>query len=117
MSSVSFVIGGLLVGVMIGISLYGSRTLPADARIPLHLGPGGYGNFAAKTTGLIVWPAAGAVIFALLAVVSEYVIKASDGGARNGPLIILPFALIALATAQWGAISAARRNTTVRSDQ
>ena len=34
MSSVSFVVGGLLVGVMIGVSLYGSRILPPDARIP-----------------------------------------------------------------------------------
>jgi len=117
MTIVSFVISGLLLGVIIGISWYGARTLPADARIPLHLGPGGYGNFAAKTTGLIVWPAAGVAIFALLALISEDVIKASDGGARKGPLILLPFVLVVLAAGQWGAISVARRNTTVRSDQ
>jgi hypothetical protein len=34
--AVSLVVCGLLVGCMIGISLYGARALPADARIPLH---------------------------------------------------------------------------------
>ena len=61
MASVSLLISGLFLGVMIGISWYGARTLPADARIPLH------------------------------------------------------FVLIALAAAQWGAISAASRMARTRS--
>ena len=60
----SFVISGLLLGAMIGISWYGARTLPPDARIPLHFGIGTYNNFASKTTGLIIWPVGGVVVFA-----------------------------------------------------
>jgi hypothetical protein len=116
-SSVSFVISGLLVGVMIGVSLYGSRILPPDARIPLHLGPSGYGSFAPKTTGLIVFPVTGAVIFALLAGIAEHVIKGKHGGSGTTPLIILPIVLAVIAATQWGAIAVARRNTTDRSGQ
>ena len=117
MSSVSFVVGGLLVGVIIGVSLYGSRILPPDARIPLHLGPGGYGSFASKTIGLIVFPVAGAVIFALLTGIAQHVIKGNHGGSGTTPLIILPVALAVIAATQWGAIAVARRNTTARSGQ
>ena len=117
MGSVSFVISGLLVGVMIGISLYGSRILPPDARVPLHLGPAGYGSFASKTTGLIVFPVIGIAILALLAAVSAHAIKANHGGSGAVSLIILPIALAAIVCVQWGAISIARRNTTARSDQ
>ena len=117
MSSVSFVISGLLVGVMIGISLYGSRILPPDARIPLHLGPGGYGSFVSKTTGLIVFPVIGVAILGLLAAVSAHAIKANHGGPGTVSLIILPVVLAVIVFVQWGAISVARRNTTVRSDQ
>ena len=112
MTVASFVISGLLVGAMIGISWYGARTLPADARIPLHFGIGAYNNFASKTTGLILWPAAGVVIFALLTAVSAGAIKANHGGSPRVVLIILPIVLAVTAVAQWGAISLARRNVT-----
>ena len=117
MGSVSFVISGLLVGVMIGISLYGSRILPPDARVPLHLGPAGYGSFASKTTGLIVVPVVGVAILALLTAVSGHAVKANHGGSGAVSLIILPIALAVIVCVQWGAISVARRNTTIRSDQ
>ena len=117
MGSVSFVISGLLVGVMIGISLYGSRILPPDARVPLHLGPAGYGSFASKTTGLIVFPVIGVAILALLTAVSGHAVKANHGGSGAVSLIILPIVLAAIVCVQWGAISVARRNTTIRSDQ
>ena len=116
MGSVSFVISGLLVGVMIGISLHGSRILPPDARIPLHLGPTGYGSYASKTMGLIVFPVTGVAILALLTAVSGHAVKANHGGSGAVSLIILPIALAAIVCIQWGAISVARRNTTVRSD-
>lgn len=116
MAAVSFVVSGLLVGVMIGVSWFGARTLPPGARIPLHYGPGGYGSFASRKTGLIVWPGAGVVICALLVGVSEGVVKPNHGS--NGTaLIILPIVLVGLIAAQWGAISRARRDTTFRSDQ
>jgi hypothetical protein len=114
-TAVSFLISGLLLGVVIGISWYGARTLPPEARIPLHYGLGAYGNFASKTTGLLLWPAGGAVVFALLAAVSEHAIKANHGGSGKVTLIILPIALAVIAVTQWGAISLARRNATSRS--
>jgi len=115
-AAVSFVVSGLLVGVMIGISWYGARTLPPDARLPLHYGPGGYGSFVSRNTGLIVWPVAGAAIFALLVGVSQGVIKPNHGSSGTA-LIILPIVLLALIAAHWGAISRARSDTTIRSDQ
>jgi hypothetical protein len=116
-SSVSQVISGLLLGAMIGISWYAARTLPADARIPLHFGPGGYRSFASKTTGLIVFPVVGVVLFALLTAVAGHAIKGNHGGSGTTPLIILPIVLAVIAVTQWGAISVARRNATARSDQ
>ena len=112
MTAVPLVISGLLLGAMIGISWYGARTLPPDARIPLHFGIGAYNNFASRTTGLIVWPAAGVVIFAFLAAVSAGAVKGNHGGSPGAVLIILPIVLAVTVAAQWGAISLARRNVT-----
>ena len=112
MTVVSLVISGLLLGVIIGISCYGAVTLPPGARVPLHYGLGSYNNFASKTTGLIVWPAVGALIFALLTAVSVHAIKPNHpGGGGGAPLIITPFVLLIVAAFEWGAISVARKNT------
>jgi hypothetical protein len=109
---VSFVISGLFLAAMIGISLYGARTLPPDARIPLHYGIGSYNNFASKTTGLVVWPAGGAVIFAILAAVTSHASRPGHPhGSGNTPLIILPIVLAVVAASQWGAIRLAKNNT------
>jgi hypothetical protein len=116
---VSLVIGGLLLAVMIGISCYGAVSLPSDARIPLHYGIGSYNNFAAKTTALILWPAGGAVLFALLAALSVHAIKPNHpgGGASGGvPAIIMPIALAIIVATQWGAISLAKKNAAVPQD-
>jgi hypothetical protein len=107
----SFAISGLLFALMIGISWYGAVTLPSDARIPLHYGLGSYNNFAPKTAGLILWPVGGAVVFTVLAAVSEHAIKPNHGGKSSASLIILPIVLAVLIATQWGAISLARRNT------
>jgi hypothetical protein len=112
---VSLVIGGLLLVVIIGISCYGAVTLPAGARIPLHYGIGSYNNFASKTTGLIVWPAGGAVAFALLTAVSVHAIKPNHPGG-GAPAIIMPIVLAIVAATQWGAISLAKRNAGARQE-
>jgi hypothetical protein len=109
---VSFVISGLFLAAMIGISLYGARTLPPDARIPLHYGLGSYNNFASKSAGLVVWPAGGAVLFAILAALAGHAFRPSHPhGSGTTPLIILPIALAVVAASQWGAIRLARNNT------
>jgi hypothetical protein len=106
---VSLAIGGLLLVVMIGISCYGAVSLPSDARIPLHYGIGSYNNFASKKIALILWPAAGALLFALLTAVSVHAIKPNHPGG-GAPAIIAPIVLAIIAATQWGAISVAKRN-------
>jgi hypothetical protein len=105
----ALVIGGLLLAVMIGISCYGAVSLPPDARIPLHYGIGSYNNFASKTTALVLWPAGGALIFALLTAVSVHAIKPNHPGG-GAPAIITPIALAIAAATQWGAISLGKKN-------
>ena len=37
----------------------------SDARVPIHHGLRGYGNYLSKTAGVVTWPAAGIVIYCL----------------------------------------------------
>ena len=110
MTALSFVISGLFLAVMIGDSWYGAVSLPADARIPLHYGLGAWNNFASKSTGLVMWPAGGALIFAILTAVSLGAIKPNHPGSTATPLIIMPIVLAVVAFSQWRAISVAKRN-------
>lgn len=110
MTAVSFAISGLFLAVMIGTSWYGAVTLPTDVRIPLHYGLGTWNGFASKNTGLIVRPAGGALIFAILTAVSLGAIKPNHPGSTATPLIIMPIVLAVVAFSQWRAISLARRN-------
>jgi len=105
--AVSLVIGGLLVLAMVGVSLYGARSLPPDARIPIHYGLGTYNNFASKTVGLVMWPAAGAIAYGIFAGVQAGAIKPNHGS--SGPAgVILPVVLAVILVAQVGALRAAR---------
>jgi hypothetical protein len=106
-------LGGLLVGVILGIAVYGWITLPPDARVPIHYGLGSYGNFASKTVGLIVWPAAGFLVFGLLTAISEHAIRPDHPGSGTTPAIIMPILLVLVAATEWGAIATARRNGTL----
>ncbi len=115
MTVVSLAIGGLLLAVMIGISCYGAVSLPSDARVPLHYGIGSYNNFASKTTALILWPAGGALIFALLTALSVHAIKPNHPGG-GAPAIITPIALAIITATQWGAISLAKKNAAGSAD-
>ena len=45
MSIDAVVVGALVLLAMVGISVYGWVTLPSDARIPVHRGPGGDGGY------------------------------------------------------------------------
>jgi hypothetical protein len=110
---VSLVIGGVALAAMIIIAAYGWVTLPADARVPIHHGLGSYNNFVSKTVGLIVWPAAGAVIYAIFGALSVGEIKPDHSGPA-APRIILPVVLVMVAAFEWGAISVARRNSSLR---
>lgn len=87
---------------MIGTSAYGARVLPADARIPLHYGFGGYGSFAPKNVGLILWPAAGAVIYLIFLGLELHAIKPNHPS--GSVTVILPIVMAVLVLAQVGAI-------------
>jgi len=107
--AVTLVISGLLVGCMVGLSVYAARVLPPTARIPLHYGLGSYNNFARKTVGLVMWPASGAVVYGIFAAVAANAIKPNHPG---GPvLFIMPVVLMVLVIAQAGAITTAMRAT------
>lgn len=106
MATVAMVVCGLLVGVMIGISVFGARVLPRDARMPLHYGLGSYNNFASKTAGLIMWPAAGVVVYAIFIAIQTNALKPNHGSSGSA-VYILPVVLVLLVIAQVGAIKVA----------
>ena len=62
----TLVVGALVLLAMVGISVYGWVTLPPDARVPVHRGPGGWGNWQPKAWALITYPVGGAVVFAIV---------------------------------------------------
>jgi hypothetical protein len=99
---VSLIISGLLVLCMIGTSLYGARVLPADARVPLHYGLGSYGSYVPKTVGLILWPAAGVVVYLIFLAIELHAIRPNHPSG-SAP-VILPILMAALILAHVGAI-------------
>ncbi len=115
MAVISIVVGGLLLGCMACIAMYGAMTLPSDARIPIHAGFRGYNNYMPKTAGLISWLAAGVLVYLLLILTSQGAIKPGNAG-RTVASAVLVAALAVLAASQMGAIKAARGSTTGRSE-
>jgi len=107
----ALVIGGVILLAMIGVSWYGAVTLPADARVPIHFGVS-YNNFVPKRAGLIMHPAAGALIFVIIGIVShgQPATSTSSHGAPPPP-IILPIIMGVLLVVQIGAIRVARRKS------
>ena len=114
MAVVSFVVGGLLVAVMIGLAAYGWRTLPADARVPVHRGFGGYNTFLPKKPAMILFPVTGVVILAILVTITGAGSKPGHPS-QSVPVLIILVALVAVVATEWGAISAARKNGAFRS--
>jgi len=103
MSPTALIIGGALLLAMICVSLYGAVTLPPGAQLPLHFGPAGYNRWVAKNTGLILWPALGVVVYAIIVgTVREH---ATHGG--PGPAAGLSIALGLMLIAQIGALTVA----------
>jgi hypothetical protein len=108
---VSLVIGGAALAVMIAIAAYGGVTLPADARVPIHHGIGSYNSFLPKTAGLIIWPALGALVYAILAIANAGLLQPHHPGRITAPVLILPVVLVLAAGFEWGAVGVARRNS------
>ena len=55
--------GGVLLLAMVVASGRAAVTLPAEARIPVHVGSVEHRYLASKRAGLVIWPAVGAVLF------------------------------------------------------
>lgn len=102
-------IGGVVLLAMICVSWYGAVTLPSDARVPIHFGVS-YNNFVSKRVGLVMHPAAGAVVFLLSVFVSH---GDSANGASSKPLphVFTVIILCILLAVQVGAIRVARRRS------
>jgi hypothetical protein len=101
--SIGTVVAGVVVLLaMVGISAYGWVTLPPDARVPLHRGPGGYGNWQPKALALITYPVGGAVVFAIVLTATS---SAKSGTTAAG--IIAPLVLLVVAVTQYFAVRAA----------
>lgn len=100
MSLITFIAESLLLLGTIGVSLYGATVLPPTAQWPLHLGPGGYGNWVPRNAGLLMGPAIATVIFVILIVTAHTQQTAGTSG--------LTIALAAMLANQVGALRAAQ---------
>jgi hypothetical protein len=102
------VIGGVILLAMGSASCYGWVTLPADARVPVHFGVAAYNNFMPKRIGLVIHPAAGALVYVIILV-------SRSAHANHGPAltmeVILPLVMCLLLAVQVGAIRIARRRS------
>jgi hypothetical protein len=103
----ALVIDGVILLAMIGVSWYGAVTLPSDARVPIHFG-GSYNNFVPKRIGLVIHPAAGAVVF-LLSVFVGHGHTAYGAPSKALPHVFTVIILCVLLAVQVGAIMVARR--------
>ena len=103
MSVLTLIIDAVLLIGIVGVSLYGATHLPAGARMPTHLGPGGYGNWQPKGFALVTYPLVGTGIFVYLAVTA----KSHQQSGNTGLPIGLTIALAAILASQAGALRAA----------
>jgi hypothetical protein len=51
----TLVIDSVLLFGIICVSVYWAAILPPGARVPMHLGPGGYTNRVPRYFGLVTW--------------------------------------------------------------
>jgi hypothetical protein len=99
-------VGGVLLAAMIAASGYAAVTLPASARIPLHFGSHERLLLVSKRTGLLVWPAVGAVVYGVLGGISASSLAAGwVPGVRD---VLLPALMCVVLGFQAGALVLAR---------
>jgi len=104
------VIGGVLLAGMIAAAGYAIRTLPADARVPLHAGAPEYSVWLSKRAGLAVWLGIGAAAFAVVASVT--VSRVADNWSPSLRLVLLPSVMCVALAAEAAAIITSRRRFT-----
>jgi hypothetical protein len=97
----------LLLGI-IGVSVYGARALPADARLPLHFGPAGYTNWQPKIFALLLWPAIAVVVYVVVVATQG---QHSSSGQKLPLPIVLTVAMVAMLASHYGAVRIAMRRS------
>ena len=109
----SLVVGGVLVLAMVAASGRAAVTLAADARVPIHFGSPERCFLVSKRAGLIIWPAAGAVLYAVIGSVAGSGLAANwVPGMRD---VLGPAALCVVLGFQVGALVLAGRGADRRS--
>ena len=103
-------IGGVLLAGMIAAAGYAIRTLPADARVPLHAGAPEYSVWLSKRAGLAVWLGIGAAAFAVVA--SLTVSRVAGNWSPSLRLVLLPSVMCVALAAEAAAIITSRRRCT-----
>jgi hypothetical protein len=98
--------GGIVLLAMVAMSVWGARTLPPGARVPVHHGIGGYGNWQPKVFALVTYPVAGALVFAIIAGV---VSPGGNSSGKTAPAVLAPVVLLVIAASQYGALRAVIR--------
>ncbi len=104
----SLIVGGVLLLAMVVASGRAAVTLPAEARIPVHVGSVEHRYYlASKRAGLVIWPAVGAVLFGVVGGITWSSVAADwVPGVRD----VLTPAVMGVALAfQIGALALARR--------
>jgi hypothetical protein len=103
----SLTVGGVFWLAMIVASGRAAVILPAEARIPVHFGSVEHCYLASRRAGLVIWPAAGAVLFGVLGVIAGSSLASNwVPGVRD---VLVPAALCVLLAFQVGALALARR--------
>jgi hypothetical protein len=106
-TAAALAIGGVLLIGMVAATGYAVAVLPADALVPLHAGAPEYSVWLSKRAGLAAWLAAGAVAFAVLALIT--VSGAAANWASSVRLVLLPSVMCVALAAEAAAIITARQ--------
>jgi hypothetical protein len=69
--------------------------------VPIHFGPGGYNRWLPKKTGLVIWPALGAIVYVIV------LATAHDKGIHGSPATGITVALCVILATQIGALAVA----------
>ena len=105
----SLIVGGVLLLAMVVASGRAAVTLPAEARIPVHVGSVEHRYLASKRAGLVIWPAVGAVLFGVVGGITGSSLAADwVPGVRD---VLTPAVMIVVLAFQIGALVLARRGS------
>ena len=105
----SLAVSGALWLAMIAAAAWGAVTLAPGARIPVHFGSAERCFWVSKQVGLVIWPAAGALCYAVLGGISASRLAAGwVPGVRD---VLLPAVMCVLLGFQVGAQALARQGT------